>query len=230
MNPFEQIWNGLDWSVLTDMLLSVIPALFCITIHELSHGYAAYLMGDTTAKDQGRLTLNPIKHIDIFGLAMMVIFKFGWAKPVPINMSRFRNPKRGMAISALAGPASNFVLAALIMLLYALLFVPLYMSAATWDDSILEMLLMTAYLSISLGIFNLLPIPPLDGSKVLFALIPDRAYMMLMRYERYGMLLLMVLLSTGILSTPLGEVTNYIFSGFYSMSTAVINLIGSIVN
>ena len=106
MNSFGNVMRNLDWSVPVQMLLSVIPALLCITLHELSHGFVAYKLGDNTAKDMGRLTLNPIKHLDIFGLLMMVVFKFGWAKPVPVNMRNFKHPKRGMALTALAGPAA----------------------------------------------------------------------------------------------------------------------------
>ena len=116
VNTLQSIWNGLDWSYLLNIVLSVVPSLLCITFHEVSHGYVAYRLGDTTAKDAGRLTLNPLKHIDLMGLLMMVVFKFGWAKPVPVNMMRFRSPKRGMALTALAGPVSNFVLALLALL------------------------------------------------------------------------------------------------------------------
>ena len=102
MNSFGDVIRNLDWSVLMSMLMSVVPALVCITLHELSHGYVAYKLGDNTAKNMGRLTLNPIKHIDIVGLIMMVAFKFGWAKPVPVDMRNFKHPKRDMAITALA--------------------------------------------------------------------------------------------------------------------------------
>ena len=94
MSALSNIWNGLDWSVLTGIALSIVPSLICITLHELSHGYVAYRLGDTTAKDAGRLTLNPIRHIDPMGLLMMAVFKFGWARPVPVNMYRFRHPRR----------------------------------------------------------------------------------------------------------------------------------------
>ena len=110
MNTVQSIWEGLDWSYLTNILLSIIPALICITLHELSHGFVAYKLGDTTAKDAGRLTLNPIKHLDIMGILMMVVFHFGWAKPVPVNMYRFKNPKQGMAITAVAGPLMNVLI------------------------------------------------------------------------------------------------------------------------
>ena len=126
MNTLQSIWHGLDWSYLLNIVLSVVPALLCITFHEVSHGWVAYRLGDPTAKDAGRLTLNPLKHIDMMGLLMMVVFKFGWAKPVPVNMMRFRNPKRGMALTALAGPVSNVLLALVFLFLYGLLYRALY--------------------------------------------------------------------------------------------------------
>ena len=126
MNTLQSIWYGLDWSYLLNIVLSVVPALLCITFHEVSHGWVAYRLGDPTAKNAGRLTLNPLKHIDMMGLLMMVVFKFGWAKPVPVNMMRFRNPKRGMALTALAGPASNVLLALVFLFLYGLLYRALY--------------------------------------------------------------------------------------------------------
>lgn len=92
MSDFVNIWKNLDWSVPVQIVVNILPSLLCITLHELSHGYVAYRLGDTTAKDAGRLTLNPIKHIDVMGLLMMVVFRFGWAKPVPVNMYRFKNP------------------------------------------------------------------------------------------------------------------------------------------
>ena len=105
MNDFASVLRGLDWSVPVQLLLSVLPALICITLHECAHGMTAYMLGDDTAKRAGRLSLNPIKHIDVLGLVMLVVFRFGWAKPVPVNMNNFRNPKQGMALTAAAGPA-----------------------------------------------------------------------------------------------------------------------------
>ena len=197
----NEILQNLDWSVLTDLLLSVVPALVCITLHEFSHGYAAHLLGDDTAKRMGRLTLNPLRHIDVMGLVMLALLRFGWAKPVPIDMRNFRNPKLGTALTALAGPLMNVVIACITMLVYGLVFPLLSGSAAGVYG--LKMLYLTASLSVSLAIFNLIPVPPLDGSKVLFAAISDRGYAWLMRYERYGMLLLAVILMTGVISSPL---------------------------
>ena len=200
------------------MLLAVIPALVCITFHEVSHGFVAYKLGDSTAKDAGRLTLNPIKHIDIFGLLMMVVFKFGWAKPVPINMNNFKNPKGGMAITALAGPVSNVLLAAVVLLIYGLLYTPLA-AAGTFGSVVSEMLVTTAYLSCALAVFNIIPISPLDGSKVLFSFLPEKAYYTLMRYEMIGMVVLLFIVWSGAFSNFLVNWTN----GFYNWLGGIAN-------
>ena len=213
MNPWLNIWRGLDWSVLLDMLRGVIPALLCITVHETCHGLAAWRLGDDTAKRAGRLTLNPLKHIDIMGLLMMVVFRFGWAKPVPVNMYRLRHPKRDMALVALAGPASNLLLAVLTLFLYGALYRSLSRSGVGREA--LYLLGNIAYLSTALAVFNIIPIPPLDGSKILFALIPDRAYARLMRYERYGMILLLVLVATRKLGAPLTTATGWVFDRLF---------------
>ncbi len=215
MNELAEIWNNLDWSVPVKLVLNVIPSLICITLHELSHGYVAYRLGDTTARDAGRLTLNPLKHIDIMGLLMMVVFKFGWAKPVPVNMRRFKNPKKGMALTALAGPVSNVIICAVFLFLYGLLFYPLYYHGGTVGSYALDFFSTTAYLSLALAVFNIIPIPPLDGSKVLFSLVSDEAYYKLMRYERYGMVILLILVSAKVLGEPLAKVTEWLFDKLF---------------
>lgn len=214
-SSFSDVISNLNWSVLTDMLLAVIPALICITLHELSHGFVAYKLGDNTAKNMGRLTLNPIKHIDIFGLIMMVVFKFGWAKPVPVNMRNFKNPKRDMAITALAGPLSNVLICCVVLFIYGLVYLPCNLAGTEFAGSLLYAVYITAYLSIALAIFNIIPIPPLDGSKVLFSLMSDKSYMKLMRYERYGMLLLLVLIVTEVLGNPLYAATEFVFDKLF---------------
>ncbi len=187
-----------------------MPALFCITFHELSHGFVAYRLGDDTAKRAGRLTLNPIKHIDIMGLIMMVVFHFGWAKPVPINMYKFKDPKKGMAVTALAGPVSNLILAVVFMFFYGVLYYPIHGTAA--GGYVLQMLTLGAYISTGLAIFNFIPIPPLDGSKVLLAVLSDQTYAKLMRIERYGMLLLVALVASGILGKPLSAAVSAVYT------------------
>ena len=213
MTSFADIIRGLDWSWLLNLLLSVIPAIICITIHELCHGLAALALGDRTAETQRRLSLNPLRHIEPIGLLMLVVFRVGWAKPVPVNMMNFRHPKQGMALTALAGPVSNFVLAALVLFLRGLVTGWLY--PLSWGQTVLDLMDLTAYLSLSLGVFNLIPLPPLDGSKVLFALLPDRAYMKLMRYEKYGMILIVVVMLTGVLSGPLRTAGSFLFEQFF---------------
>ncbi len=221
MSVLRTIWQGLDWSVLTDMLMRVLPALLCITLHELGHGYTALWLGDTTARDMGRLSLNPLRHLDPMGLVMMVVFRFGWAKPVPINMYRFKDPKRGMALTALSGPVTSFLLSLAMLFLYGLC-LPLGGSRA--GTFLLTLFASSAVLSLSLSLFNLLPIPPLDGSKVLFSLLSDQAYGKLMRYERYGMLLLMALLSTGLIREPLSDAAAWLFDKLLPVAEAGLRL------
>ena len=215
MSTISNIWHGLDWSVLTSILFSIIPALICITLHELSHGAVAYALGDDTAKRAGRLTLNPLAHIDWWGLVMMVLFRFGWAKPVPVNMYNFKNPKRGMAITALAGPVSNILIAVVFLFLYGALYRLLYTNGSALSYAILQMIMTTAYLSLALAIFNFIPISPLDGSKVLFSFLSNDAYAKLMRYERYGMIVLVLLVATGATSGVLSTVTGWLYDKLF---------------
>ena len=219
------VFRNLNFSVITNAIISVIPALICITFHELSHGFVAYKLGDPTAKSLGRLTLNPIKHIDIFGFLMMVMFGFGWAKPVPVDMRRFKNPKRGMAITALAGPVSNIILAAVVMVIYGIAAVPLIKSPpGSLGATVFTMINRTAYLSIALAVFNMIPIPPLDGSKVLFSFVPNSVYMTLMKYERYGFILLIILMYTNAFDATIGRLTQGIYFHLADIANAVYRL------
>ena len=216
ISAWQEIRNGFDFSYLLSLLLGVIPSLLCITLHELSHGLVAYRLGDPTAKLAGRLTLNPFRHLDPMGMLMMLVFHVGWAKPVPVNMRRFKDPKRGMAITALAGPASNLILAAVFLFLYGLLYRPLSGSAA--GDYLLQMLDLTAVISLGLCVFNLLPFPPLDGSKVLFSLLSDEGYLRLMRYERYGSLVLFALVWAGVLGRPIHTAINWVYTALFPLA------------
>ncbi len=220
MNAFSQFFHHMDWQGLLTLLMQAFAVLLCLTVHETCHGLAALALGDPTAKQMHRLSFNPLRHLDPFGALMMLIAGFGWAKPVPVNPSYFKNPKSGMAITALAGPISNFVLAYLALLLRAILAGLGY----AWPESAvllwaLNFLLITAYLSIGLGVFNLIPIPPLDGSKVLGAFLPDRTYYTILRYERYGMIALILVLWTGILDGPLLAVRDWVFELLFQGSS-----------
>ncbi len=212
MHYMSNLWAALDFGSLWDMLLRLAAVLLCLTVHETCHGLAAYALGDPTARRAHRLSLNPLRHIDWFGLLMMFLAGFGWAKPVPVNPNYFKKPKQGMALTALAGPVSNFLLA-LIMLLGARIFCDVAAYTET-NQRILDFLLMVAILSIGLGLFNLVPIPPLDGSKVLFAVLSDRAYDQLMRYERYGMLVLFALVFFDVGSSALSQAISWVFDLF----------------
>ena len=165
MGSISDFLNNMDWWGLLTLLISAAAALLCITLHELSHGFVAWRLGDPTAKNAGRLTLNPIRHLDVVGLLMMLVAKVGWAKPVPVDPRYFRKPKQGMALTALAGPVSNFVLAVLAMLISKAIYLYAPYSAAM--DVVFSFCLYTlAPLSIGLGLFNLIPIPPLDGAQL----------------------------------------------------------------
>ena len=215
MHYLSNLWSALDFGSMLDMVLRLAAVLLCLTVHETCHGLAAYALGDPTARRAHRLSLNPLRHIDWFGLLMMFAAGFGWAKPVPVNPNYFKKPKQGMALTALAGPVSNFLLA-LLTLLAARIFCDVAAYSET-NQRTLDFLLMVAVLSIGLGLFNLVPIPPLDGSKVLFAVLPDRAYDWLMRNERYGMLLLFALVFFDVGSNALSKTIQWVFDLFCRM-------------
>ena len=193
LHYLHQLFQALDFSSMWDAVLRVAAVFLCLTVHETCHGLAALALGDPTAKRMHRLSLNPLRHIDWIGLLLMFVAGFGWAKPVPVDPRYFKNPKRGMALTALAGPVSNLVLAFLALLIAKGIY--LYSPDTMGWNRLLAFLLVTlAPLSIGLGVFNLIPIPPLDGSKVLFSLLPENAYYALMRYERFGMLALLLMM------------------------------------
>ena len=191
LHYLEELFQALDFGSVQDALLQVAAVLLCLTVHETSHGLAAYALGDPTAKSRDRLSLNPLRHIDWFGFAMMFFVGFGWAKPVPVDPRYFKRPKEGMAITALAGPVSNFLLALLMLAGSKVIY--LYAPYTAAFDMLYFFLVQTAVLSVGLGLFNLIPIPPLDGSKVAAVVLPERAYETLMRYERFGILVLLML-------------------------------------
>ena len=218
LHYLQELFQALDVASLLNALLRVAAVLLCLTVHETCHGLAAYALGDPTAKSMHRLSLNPLHHIDWFGLFMMLAAGFGWAKPVPVDPRYFKKPKEGMALTALAGPVSNFLLALLLIFISKLIY--LYAPYTVVMGAVFTFCLYTAApLSIGLGLFNLIPIPPLDGSKVVAVLLPDRAYGTLMRYERYGMLLLLALsllgVSGGIISGVIGRVYEAMFNLIY---------------
>ena len=183
----------------------------------MAHGFAAYKMGDPTAKNFGRLTLNPLKHLDPIGALCMLLAGFGWAKPVPINARNFKNPRIGMAISGAAGPISNLLLALISALLLKLVFeISFFAFLPQIVISILfTFLLLSVQLNISLAVFNLLPIPPLDGSRILYVFLPTKLYFGIMKYERIIYLILMGALMLGLLSGVMNFITIWIMRGIF---------------
>lgn len=223
------------------MMLLALPAiLLSLSVHEAAHGFAAYKLGDDTAKNLGRLTLNPMKHINLFGFLSMLFFSVGWANPVPINARNFKNPRKDMAISAAAGPASNLCLSIIFTILLRLVLIPIesisdglygvsgdryYIDPSLQENGLFLLLSVIAimlYLGISLNLnlmfFNLIPLPPLDGSRIAYVFLPSDVYFKIMQYERYIMIGFIVLLATGVISVPLGTLTGGITDLFYTVT------------
>lgn len=187
-----------------DLILSIPGLLLALTFHEFAHGYVAYRMGDNTAKYQGRLSLNPIHHMDIIGTLCLLFFRFGWAKPVPVNQNNFYDRKKGIIFVSLAGPFANFILAFICYVILKLIS-PYYLMSKI-ASFFVEILASAVGMNIGLMIFNLIPIPPLDGSKVLMEFLPYDVRYKMYNLERYSSILLLILLYTGIISPILGFV------------------------
>ncbi len=213
-----QYWFGNGLVGILNLLITAFCVFLSLSFHEFCHGFAAYKMGDDTARLMGRLNLNPMSHLDPFGTFCLFFFGFGWAKPVPVNPMRFKSGKykSGMVITSLAGPLSNFVLAFLTLAVFRLLtLVPVTGGTAGRAMGLaFDMLLTLTAMNIGLGVFNLIPIPPLDGSKILNAVLPGRIYFKIMQYERYGFIILILLLNFPIFSNILDFLANQIFALF----------------
>ena len=194
-------------------LCMLLPAvLMALVLHEMAHGWAAYLLGDRTAKEQGRLSLDPLKHLDLIGTVCMLLGGVGWARPVPIDPSRFRirNQKLGMAITAIAGPLCNFLQAFLAAVIAYLI---RWKGSGILCETAVSFLAMLAVLNVGLGTFNLIPVPPLDGSRLLLPLLPDRAVSFLLKYERICGVVFLALIASGILDGSIDAVRDAVMDG-----------------
>lgn len=214
------------------VMLFTIPALLiAFPVHEFSHGITAYALGDKTAKNMGRLTLNPIKHLDVLGTICIIFLHFGWAKPVPVNPNNFKNPKAGMSLTALAGPVSNFILAFLSLFLEGLYIIAMGNKVASGvlyviSYIIVNFLYTSAFINISLGIFNLIPIPPLDGQKIIGFLLPDSLQNFFDRNGMYFQVLLMILLFTSLLTAPLSNMVYAVNNCFSLAINTIFHMFG----
>ena len=196
----------------TEIVARLISVLFLLPIHECAHAFASSMLGDKTAQYQGRLSLNPLKHLDIMGALCLLVGGFGWAKPVAINPYNFKNRKMGMALSAFAGPLSNFLVS------FVLLFIARLLPVVNdFTYGIVQVLFLIAWISICLGVFNMIPLPPLDGSRIFLIFLPERYYFKIMEYERYISIGIMVLIISGALDGPLGLVANFVFDGMLNI-------------
>lgn len=212
-------------SSLFDIVVRAIVLLTTIPVHEAAHALAAEKMGDDTPRRAGRLTLNPLAHFDLLGTFSLLFLGIGWAKPVPINSSRFKNPKRGMALSAAAGPLSNLAMAWLALIPAKLCY---YAPYSTVSETLYIIFINICLLNISLGIFNLMPFPPFDGGRIFSAFLPQRFYFQIMRYEKYILVVVLALLWVGALQTPLHYLNNLLFT-FLDLMTRWVDVIARLV-
>lgn len=215
-------------TIIAEILAVLVIIFLILPFHEWAHAQTAYLLGDKGIKQRGRLSLNPLSHIDPVGALAMLFIGFGWAKPVPVDARFFKNPKVGMAITAFMGPVANLIAALAGLFVFHTLWciVPTFFTAGGFGSYVLAFLQFYIIVNVNLAVFNLLPIPPLDGSKILFVFLPDKAVMFFYRYQMFFMIGLIVLLWAGPLSYVLTFLSRGALYGIYQFSTLPFRLFG----
>lgn len=205
-------------------VISILIFVISITVHEFSHALSAKLLGDNTAANQGRLTLNPAKHLDPLGTLMIFFTSFGWAKPVPVNAANFKDRKRGMLLTSLAGPVSNFILAFIFILPFTYLKLKGSFESSGWMNFVPNFLLAGFNMNILLGIFNMMPVPPLDGFKILSGILPSRQYFKIMQYENYIVIVFIILMFLGALRVIINPLFDIVSSAIMFVVVPLVKL------
>lgn len=209
---------------LMNILINIPVTLIALTGHELAHGWVSEKLGDPTPRQQGRMTLNPLAHLDLVGTLLMILTGFGWAKPVMVNPIYYKNRKKGMAITAAAGPIANLLMAFAALLIYTVIQIIFLKIGITMPAIVGTVVYVFIIRNLCFMVFNIIPIPPLDGSKVLGMFLPNKAYYTMLKYERYCMLLIMLLSFAGVFGNIIGTGVNVVFNGLIKLIQPLVNL------
>lgn len=216
---FDLIRDGLSFDLIINLMVRVFVIFCVLPIHEFAHAFVAHKLGDDTARLSGRMTTNPLAHIDPIGALMIILAGFGYAKAVPVNIRNFKKRKPYMALTALAGPVSNIVMAFIFMFIGLILQMKAGVSQGSFVYYIVVFMITAAQINISLAVFNLLPIPPLDGSRIFSLIIPDKYYYAIMQYERYIVYGVLALVFFGVLDGPINLLSDLLFDLIFNIAS-----------